>query len=251
MFALEGQFEVALIRGRFGEAQEFLTHAMSLVEAFRIVSREDSIAQRQAMLAYARGERVKVESFCATTLPKVRPKHDQDRLGQALPLCAMATALGGNVADGARLVEEAKATVESLEPSNPRRETISRADAFVAYVTGDFPRCLRTAHEGALGTEPLGMNGPSVELRVLAALARDAMGDSAGAREEIEAAKRRADRSVDPRSMFRVRSAAAILSGDAARLETELRATSTAGFIGIVDELRALARTPVARRKGP
>ena len=200
------------------------------------------------MLAYARGERVKVESFCATLLPKARPTHDQDRLGQALPLCAMVTALGGSVTEGARLVEEANATVKDLEPSNPRREAISRTDAFVAYLAGDFPSSLRSAHEGALGTEPLGMNAPSVELRVLAALARDAMGDLAGAREELDAAKHLADRSVDPRSMFRVRLAAAILSGDAARLEKELRTTSTAGFIGVVDELRALARARAARR---
>ena len=251
VYALEGKFEVALVQGRLDEAQEHLTRAASLVEAFRIASREDSIGQRHAMLAYARGDRAKVEAFCATTLPRARPTHDQERLVQALPLCAMAAAIGGNLADGLRLVDEARANVASLEPSNPRREAISRADAFVAYLVGDVSRCLRSARDGAVGTESLGMNGPSAELRVLAALARDSMGEHAAAREELEAAKVSAGRSVDPRSMFRVRAVAAMLSGDATRLEEELRRTSKAGFVGVADELRALARARSSRRRKP
>jgi len=251
VYVLEGKSEVAFVRGRFDEADDLLTHATRLVEAFRIVSREASLAERRAILAYARGERVKVESYCGAPLARIRSTHDQNRLEQSLPLCAVATAIGGNVNEALRLVDEARATVATLEASNPRREAIARAEAFVAYLAGDLPRCLRVAHEGAVGTESLGMNGPTTELRVLAALARAAAGDSTGANEELEAAKGRATRSVDPRSGFRVRAVAAMLSGDAKSLENELRRTSVAGFTGVADELRALARVHSARRRPP
>jgi tRNA A-37 threonylcarbamoyl transferase component Bud32/tetratricopeptide (TPR) repeat protein len=251
VYVLEGRAEVAFVRGRFDEAEELLTHAKRLVEAFRIVSREASLAERWAILAYARGERPKVESYCGAPLARIRSTHDQNRLEQSLPLCAVATAIGGNVDEALRLVDEARATVATLEGSNPRREAISRAEAFVAYLAGDLPRCLRVAHEGSIGTDSIGMNGPSTELRVLASLARAAAGDSTGANEELEAAKGRAARSVDPRSGFRVRAVAAMLSGDAKRLENELQKTSNAGFTGVADELRALARMHSARRRKP
>ncbi len=87
--------------------------------------------------------------------------------------------------------------------------------------------------------------------RILGALARDAVGDSAGSNEELELAKRHAASSVDVRSELRLRSITAMLSGNVPGLEHELRATTAAGLVGVTNELRALARARPERRRKP
>ncbi len=92
------------------------------------------------------------------------------------------------------------------------------------------------------------MNGSTTELRVLSAWARDASGDRSGAMAELEAAARTAARTPDPRAGYRARAAAAMLAGDTARLDTELRTARRAGFVGLADELHALAQARARHR---
>ena len=247
VFALEGKFGVSLMRADLEQAEDFLTQAARAADVNRVASRKGAIVQHRAQLAYPRGGPDKTNELCNVVVPRARENHEENRLIGGLPLCAMTAALVGDLPLARRLVDEARVVTRHLAPTNVRRASIGRADAFSSLLAHDYSRCLSVVEDTAKGTEREALLGPSADLRMMAALARDGMHDSATAKLELGAAALLASRSADPRSRLRVRAASARIARQRSQFDEVLRECSRAGLGGLADELRALAK---ARERG-
>ena len=242
VFALEGKFLVSFMRADFEQAEDFLTQAARAADVNKVVSRQGAIIQHRAQLSYSRGEPRTSNELCDVVVPRARESHEENRLLGGLPLCAMTAALAGDLPVARRLVDEARVVTRHLAPTNVRRASIARADAFTSLLAHDYSRCVSVVADAAKGTEREALLGPSADLRMMAALARDAMHDSATAKLELGAAALSASRSGDPRSKLRVRAASALIAKERSRFDEVLQECSRAGLGGLADELRALSK---------